>query len=257
MSDGYPYILGDYHRAITCANDQAQLWFDRGMNWVRPALPPALQTTLTSLAQAFGFHHEEAIACFEKAAAADPSCAMAQWGIAYCHGPNYNFHAFNGYHVVSQQESGYPSMKAAFEAVQRAAALTEGCASVEKDLIEALQLLYTWPASSFAAELGPAHSAAMRAVRAKHPDDADVAFVFADSMMTLHPWKLWDLESGEPVALVPELQALLAEALEAAPNHPGLCHLWIHLLEMSPTPELALVRAHAFQKGAATLAAPW
>ena len=39
---------------------------------------------------------------------------------------------------------------------------------------EALQLLYTWPASSFAAELGPAHSAAMRAVRAKHPDDADV-----------------------------------------------------------------------------------
>ena len=43
MSDGYPYILGDYHRAITCANDQAQLWFDRGMNWVRPALlfPPA------------------------------------------------------------------------------------------------------------------------------------------------------------------------------------------------------------------------
>ena len=78
---------------------------------------------------------------------------------------------------------------------------------------------------TFAAELGPAHSAAMRAVRAKHPDDADVAFVFADSMMTLHPWKLWDLESGEPVALVPELQALLAEALEAAPNHPGLCHL--------------------------------
>ena len=91
---------------------------------------------------------------------------MAQWGIAYCHGPNYNFHAFNGYYVVSQQESGYPSMKAAFEAVQRAAALTEGCAPVEKDLIEALQLLYTWPASSFAAELGPAHSAAMRAVRA-------------------------------------------------------------------------------------------
>lgn len=58
--------------------------------------------------------------------------------------------------------------------------------------------------------------------------------------MTLHPWKLWDIETGSPVAVVPELQALLATALESTRNHPGLCHLWIHMLEMSPTPELAL-----------------
>ena len=28
--------------------------------------------------------------CFERAAAADPDCAMAHWGIAYALGPNYN-----------------------------------------------------------------------------------------------------------------------------------------------------------------------
>ena len=44
MSDGYAYNLGDYHRAITCANDQAQLWFDRGMNWVGLPLPPHTHT---------------------------------------------------------------------------------------------------------------------------------------------------------------------------------------------------------------------
>jgi hypothetical protein len=39
MSEGYAYALGDYHRAVTCANELAQTWFDRAMIW------------------AFGFHH--------------------------------------------------------------------------------------------------------------------------------------------------------------------------------------------------------
>ena len=45
----------------------------------------------TGLNWCFGYHHEEAVACFEKALAADPNCAMAHWGVAYAAGPNYNF----------------------------------------------------------------------------------------------------------------------------------------------------------------------
>ena len=37
-----------------------------------------------------GYHHEEAVACFERALEHDPTCAMAHWGIAYAIGPNYN-----------------------------------------------------------------------------------------------------------------------------------------------------------------------
>ena len=33
MADGYPYALGGYHRPVTCANELAQTWFDRGMLW--------------------------------------------------------------------------------------------------------------------------------------------------------------------------------------------------------------------------------
>src|SRR3978361_1818137 len=69
----YPYDLGPYSRTVTTASANAQRWFDRGLNWC------------------FGFHHYEAVACFEKALEADPGCAMAQWGIAYAIGPNYNF----------------------------------------------------------------------------------------------------------------------------------------------------------------------
>ena len=56
----YPYDLGFYSRNVTTASAQAQRWFDRGLNWC------------------FGYHHEEAVACFEKALAADPTCAMGR-----------------------------------------------------------------------------------------------------------------------------------------------------------------------------------
>lgn len=56
------YDLGTFSRPVTTSSAQAQLWFDRGLAW------------------AYGFNHEEAVACFE-AAAADPGCAMAHWGI--------------------------------------------------------------------------------------------------------------------------------------------------------------------------------
>lgn len=38
----------------------------------------------------FAFNHGEAVACFQKAIAADPSCAMAHWGVGYEAGTNYN-----------------------------------------------------------------------------------------------------------------------------------------------------------------------
>src|SRR5487761_2116499 len=69
----YPYDLGPYARTVTTTSAVAQRWFDRGLNWC------------------FGYHHEEAIACFEKALEADPDCAMAHWGVAYAAGPNYNY----------------------------------------------------------------------------------------------------------------------------------------------------------------------
>ena len=69
----YPYDLGPYSRTVTTCSADAQRSFDRGLNWC------------------FGYHHEEAVACFEKALESDPNCAMAHWGVAYAAGPNYNF----------------------------------------------------------------------------------------------------------------------------------------------------------------------
>jgi hypothetical protein len=71
---GWDYFdLGSHHRPVTTASEDAQTWFDRGLAWT------------------YGFHHEEARRCFERAAEADPDCAKAHWGIANVVGPNYNY----------------------------------------------------------------------------------------------------------------------------------------------------------------------
>src|ERR1700722_11059508 len=69
MSDYFD--LGSYGRQVT-GSAGAQTWFNRGLVW------------------AYAFNHEEAAACFERAAGADPGCVMARWGLAYALGPNYN-----------------------------------------------------------------------------------------------------------------------------------------------------------------------
>ena len=66
------YDLGEHSFAITTSSYDAQLWFDRGLNWT------------------YGFNHHEAVSCFQRALEADADCAMAYWGIAYALGPNYN-----------------------------------------------------------------------------------------------------------------------------------------------------------------------
>jgi hypothetical protein len=69
--------------------------------------------------------------------------------------------------------------------------------------------------------------------------------------MNRTPWLLWDLKTGKVAdgADTLEAMALLERAL-ARPGgmtHPGLLHMFIHLMEMSPHPERALKAADALR----------
>ena len=80
-------------------------------------------------------------------------------------------------------------------------------------------------------------------VTARYPRDADT--VFAEAILNRTPWKMWDLSTGGPAegADTAEAVALLERAFDTLPgawNHPGLLHLYVHLMEMSPYPERAL-----------------
>jgi tetratricopeptide (TPR) repeat protein len=217
--DGY-YDLGAYTRPTGTVSAAAQRWFDRGLVWT------------------YGFHHEEAVACFERALAHDPTLALAWWGIAYALGPNYNkpWEFFD-------PDDLRTTVARTHEAVVRARELA--ATDVEQALADALLHRYPQdvPAQDCSVWNAP-YAEAMAAVHARFPDDLDVAALYADALMNLTPWALWDLRTGEPAegSRAPEARRVLDAAL-ATPegrDHPGLLHLYIHLMEMSPTPEQAL-----------------
>jgi len=217
------YNLGSYSRPITTAAPEAQLWFDRGLNWL------------------FGFNHGEAIACFQKALERDPACAMAHWGISYAAGPNYNL-PWNRYDPAGKAAA----LAVAYDAMQGALAHAAGASPVEQALIRALPARY--PQREPLDDQAPwdaAFADAMRQVFHAHRDDLEVRSVFAEAIMNLTPWKMWDLTTGGIAegAGTAEAVAMLESAfrdLPAAWNHPGLLHLYVHLMEMSPFPQRAL-----------------
>ena len=223
MSDYYD--LGNHRRTISTDSPDAQLWFDRGLNWT------------------YGFHHEEAIVCFEQALIADPNCAIAHWGIAYAAGPNYNKHweQFDPIDLAN-------TIGICFLAVERATALLEHASPPERALITALSTRYQSPTPPDAFEellrWNDDYADAMRTVYREFGDDLDIVTLVAEALMNRTPWLLWDITTGEPMegASTVEAQEMLERALAtpASRVHPGVLHMYIHLMEMSPTPEIAL-----------------
>jgi len=196
------YDVGVVQRDVTTSSADAQLWFDRGLG-------------LT-----YGFNHEEAIVCFEMAAAADPQCAMAHWGKAYALGPNYN-------------DVEMPPEKTAAANEALALAATGNANDAERALILALERRYASDAPEDRAQLNADYAQAMREVRAAYPDDDDVTALCAEALMMLRPWKLWSPE-GVPAPETPEIRGVLEAGLARWPNHPALCHLYIHAMEAGP-----------------------
>ena len=219
----YPYDLGPYCRTVTTGFPDAQRWFDRGLNWC------------------FGYHHEEALACFEKALEADPNCAMAHWGVGYAAGPNYNFPW-----ELMDPAGKAASLGRAYDAAQAALALAGGVSAAERALIQALAARY--PQREPIDDQKPWNDAftdAMRIVHQAHPQDLDIRAIFAEAILNRTPWRMWDLRTGDPAPGAGTLEAreVLESAfrdLPGAMDHPGLLHLHVHLMEMSPQPEAAL-----------------
>ena len=208
--------LGDYHRAVTTNVPDAQRWFDQGLR-------------LT-----YAFNHEEAGRSFQAAAARDPQCAACWWGAAMVLGPNYN------------QPAGADRAKQAIGLLAKAKAASEG-SPVERALVAALAKRYVDPPPAAGDEnaqraLDEAYANAMRDVARQYPADDDVQVLFAEAMMDLRPWRLWEAD-GKPAPGTEEITSTLERVLARAPQHPGANHYYIHAVEASPHPERALAAA--------------
>jgi len=122
---------------------------------------------------------------------------------------------------------------------------SEAIQDVEVRLIQATRILTCEPGMDPAiaeANKDKPFAEAMHKIYNKYGSrDAEVAYMYVSSLMTIHAWTLFEYPTGRPLSdEVLVIQSILEKELKRYPEHVGLCHLYCHLCEMSAYPEKAL-----------------
>ena len=226
------FNLGSYSRKISTVSNDAQRWFDLGLNWC------------------FAFNRAEGAKCFKKALEYDPGCVMAHWGIAYACGPFYNL----TWRDLGEEEAE-AATSTAFAHIQMARALSHRATDLENRLAESQASRVQKPHPVGAENYDrwdDDYAADLRRVHHRYPDDRDVMALFIEALITRTPRRLWDVRTGLPAKNSDVLEALnvCERAIDLAdkaglPKHPAILHLHIHSLEMSNEPERAKASAEA------------
>lgn len=204
--------LGDYGFRITTASEEAQKFFNQGLNLY------------------YGFNHLEAYRSFREAARLDPSCAMCWWGQALSLGPNIN----------APMDASDATV--VYNAVRRAQVNAAKTTPLEQGLIEAIARRYVAQAPADRSPLDQAYADAMRNLQTKFPDVDEVTTLTSEALMDLHPWDYW-LRNGKPQPWTPEILALMEKVMSRSPRHPGANHYYIHINEASSNPGKAMASA--------------
>lgn len=210
---------GTYSRQITTDSAEAQAFFDQGLR------------------MAWSFYFPESIASYQEAARLDPDSPMPHFGLAHAAGPNPN----SRYAGLPDDPNG-----AGLAAIRRALALANNGTQRERDMINALFVLYNKDAVPDDRERDFAFVDAMRNLHAKYPDDADIATIFGESYMNTTRWDYWEAD-GTAKPGTAEAQAAFESAMRSEHDHPGANHLYIHLMEASSQPELAMPAAQKLE----------
>lgn len=209
--------LGDIHHPVSTKNAEAQKFFDQGLRLI------------------YAFNHDEAHLSFERAAELDPKLAMAHWGMALAVGPNYNL------------DADAAALKKAYASIQKAVALSKNAPEEEQTYIKVLSNRYSDDPKAEKNLLKDRYVQGMKFLHLSYPDDLDAATLYAESLMNMTPWELWD-RKGKANSSTPEILRVLEGVLARNPNHTGANHYYIHAIEASPFPERGLAAADRLGK---------
>lgn len=204
----YSVGLGKFARPISSKNPEAQAYFNQGFQLM------------------YAFAKAEAGRSFREAQRRDPNCAMCYWGEAWAWGP-----------YVNGRMNAHDAQRA-FAAIQKALSLADRANPVEKSLIEAMGVRYVerFNPETRITKQDHAYAEAMSRVAAAHPDDLDVATLYAEALFLLLPRPgLQDLEDPTVARLLRVLEGSLKRDI----RHPGACHLYIHTTELTSEPQRA------------------
>jgi hypothetical protein len=169
------------------------------------------------------FMYEQARLGFEQALAADPTCAMAAWGVAMSHN-----------HPIWSQRAAARG-RAALAQVTDEAHLT----AVERDYLAVARALYG-PDDLRAAYR--AWLAAAAAMARAHPGDDEVALQHALALLSVYGY------DPDHVREQMDAGAIALDVLARQPQHPGAAHYVIHAFDSREHAILALPAARVYAR---------
>jgi hypothetical protein len=198
--------FGEVHFPISCSQ-AAQQQFDR------------------AVAMLHSFFYPETVKAFTAIANAEPSCAMAYWGIAISQRPNPLVGPFP------------PALlKNGWEAIEKARIASHKTPR-EGDWIEALAAFFKDYITVDQRTRSLAYEAAMAQLSARYPDDTEAAIFYA--LALLEAADLKDKTYAKQLKAEGILQSIEAKQ----PCHPGIPHYIIHCYDYAAICEQGLPAA--------------
>ena len=174
------------------------------------------------------FEYPQAERTFNEAAAADPTCSIAQWGTA-----------MSLYHPLWA-----PPSKAEMERAHAALAKAQANPAQterERDYLAAIATFYRDSDKLDHKTRALAYNAAMEALRKKHPDDREAAIFYALSQIAI------GTQDNDPnFSREKDAAGILNAVLKQEPDHPGVAHYLIHNFDYPPLAELAVPAARSY-----------
>lgn len=202
--------LGSVHLQTSC-NEVAQRRFDRAMRYQH------------------SYWYAPAKELFADALKADPTCAMAHWGVAMA--------------LLDNPHSPIPqgNLAPGLAAIEAAGAIKAGTER-ERDYIAALHLMYADSDKLSHVQRIRKFRDAQGAIAAQHPDDVEAQIAYALTLNTSA-----DL-SDKSYAQQLKGAAILEPLSLRLPQHPGVTHYLIHLYDYPEMASRGLDAANRYAK---------
>jgi hypothetical protein len=201
--------FGSVHFPISCSQD-AQRQFDR------------------AVAILHSFFYPETVKAFSAIAQAEPSCAMAYWGVAISQRPNPLVPPFS-----------HEALQAGWDAIEKARS-ARAPTQCERDWIEALSVFFEHYDTLDQETRTAKYEAAMAKLHERYPQDTEVAVFYALALN-----EAVDL-ADKSYSRQLKAAAILEQLAPALPDHPGIAHLLIHSYDYAPIAARGLPAARRY-----------
>ena len=201
--------LGELAFDSSCTRP-AHALLERGLSWLH------------------SFEYAEAETSFSEAAAADPRCAIAHWGMAMIY-----YHPLWAPPTAAELEKGRASLARA----QAAPAASKR----ERDYLAALDAFYRNSDKLDHKTRVLAYNRSMADLHRRYPNDREAAVFYALSLVAA------GLQDKDPeFAKEKQAGAILNAVLKQEPDHPGVAHYLIHSFDYPPLAQIALPAAKRY-----------